>query len=80
MVKVLAAPLQLTLPLVKEGVTVMVAVSGAVPAFTAAKVPILPFPVAANPIEVLLFVQVYETDPAVLDDVKSILGVFVPLQ
>lgn len=40
------------------GVTVMVAVIGEVPVFSAVKLGMLPLPLAANPIAVLLFVHV----------------------
>ena len=40
-----------------DGVTIMVAVTGAVPVFVAVNAPILPVPDAARPIDVLLFVQ-----------------------
>ena len=38
----------------------MVAVTGVVPALVAVKDPILPVPLAARPMEVVLFVQLYE--------------------
>ena len=41
-----------------DGVTVMVAITGAVVKLVAVKDPISPVPLAASPIEVLLFVQV----------------------
>ena len=40
-------------------VTIMVAVTGVVPVFVAVNAPIVPVPEAANPIDVLLFVQLY---------------------
>ena len=55
-VKVIGVPLQFVL-FVNIGVTVMVAVTGDVPLFTALKAVIFPEPDAANPIEVVLFVQ-----------------------
>jgi hypothetical protein len=57
MVKVLGVPSQLTPPLVKVGVTVMVAVIGAVVVLLAVKAAILPVPDAASPIEGLSLVQ-----------------------
>lgn len=42
-----------------EGVTVITAVTGALPVFTAVNAGILPVPFAGNPIEGLLFVQAY---------------------
>ena len=56
-VNVLDAPVQVTPPLVKLGVTVMVAVTAAVLTLVAVKLPILPVPAAARPMLVLLFVQ-----------------------
>ena len=53
MVKVWGAPAH---PLA-VGVTVMVAVTGVVPVFTAVKAPMLPVPLAARPMEGVLFVQ-----------------------
>ena len=43
--------------MVYEGVTVTVAVTGVVPVFTPVKEGILPVPLAARPMDVLLFVQ-----------------------
>src|SRR5690606_12613461 len=42
-----------------SGVTVIVAVTGTLPGFNAVKPPISPLPLPANPILVLLFVQLY---------------------
>jgi hypothetical protein len=53
MVKLTGAPVQ---PLA-EGVTVIVAVTGALPVLMASKVAMLPVPAAANPIEASLLVQ-----------------------
>ena len=53
MVKVFAGPLQLTPPLVKVGVTTMVATTGAIPVFTAVKLAMLPVPLAARPMLVV---------------------------
>jgi hypothetical protein len=61
-VNVFAVPGQL----VAEGVTVIVAVTGVLPGLIAVKAGIFPLPLAAKPIEVLLFVQLYVvplTDP-----------------
>ena len=66
MVKVIGVPLQVTPPLVKAGVTVMVAVTGAVVALVAVKPAILPEPFAANPMDVVLLVQLYTIVPPVL--------------
>ncbi|MNT15993.1 hypothetical protein D3C72_1510760 [compost metagenome] len=55
--KVFVVPLQSTLPLLKEGVTIIVATIGVVPLLMAVKEGISPFPEAANPIEVVSLVQ-----------------------
>ncbi len=55
-VKVVAVPAQLFV-FAKVGVTVIVAVTGAVPLFVAVNEGKLPTPDAANPIEGVLFVQ-----------------------
>jgi hypothetical protein len=57
MVKVIAVPTQATAPLVSVGVPVMVAVTGAAVALVATKEAILPAPVAASPIDGVLFTQ-----------------------
>ena len=57
MVNVLDVPTHLTPALVNVGVTVMVAVTGALVALVAIKDAILPAPLAANPIDGALFVQ-----------------------
>ena len=62
MVKVLGVPGQPA----AEGVTVIVAITAVLPVLMAAKAGIFPEPLAANPIVVLLFVQlkvVLFTDP-----------------
>lgn len=58
-VNVFAVPVHVLPPLVNEGVTVMVAVTGVLPELTAVKEPILPVPLAASPIDGVLFVQLY---------------------
>ena len=55
MVNVWGKPVQ---PLA-DGVTVMVAVTGAVPVFTAVKAGIFPLPLAARPMEGAVLVQLY---------------------
>lgn len=57
MVKLIAVPTQLTPPLVKVGVTVMVATTGTGLRLTATKLAMLPLPLAGKPIEGRLFVQ-----------------------
>ena len=73
-------PLQFTLALLKRGVTVIVAVTGAEPLFIAVKEVILPLPDAGRPIEVLLFVQVYVVVPPELVVEKLTAAVLLPLQ
>jgi len=50
MVKVFVGPAQPTAPLVKVGVTTMVAITGAVPVFTAVNDDMFPVPDARSPI------------------------------
>lgn len=57
MVNVLAGPLQLMPPLVKIGVIVMVAVTAVLPVLIAVNDGIVLVPLAARPMDVLLFVQ-----------------------
>ena len=57
MVKVLEAPLHVMPPLLKTGVTVIVAIIGNEVVFVAANAGILPVPLAASPIEGALFVH-----------------------
>ena len=73
-------PLQFTLALLKRGVTVMVAVTGAEPLFMAVKEVISPLPDAGRPIEVLSFVQVYVVVPPELMVEKLTAAVLLPLQ
>ena len=63
MVNVVAVPVAVTPPLVKVGVTVIVATTGVVPVFTAVNTGRLPVPLAASPILDVLFVQL-NTVPA----------------
>ncbi len=58
-VKVAGVPAQVVPALVYDGVTVIVAVTGAVVTLVAVKLGILPVPVAAKPILVVVFVQLY---------------------
>ena len=58
MMKVCSGPVQVTPPLVKVGVNVMVAVTCAVPELIAVKAGTLPVPLAPNPMLVLSLVQV----------------------
>ena len=57
MVKVLALPAHVTLPLVYEGVTVIVAVTATLVTLVAVKLGMCPTPLAPSPMEVVLFVQ-----------------------
>lgn len=59
MVKLTAAPVQITPPLLKVGVTVIVATTGNGVALLATKAGILPVPLTPKPIEGLLLVQLY---------------------
>ena len=79
-VKVVGVPLQPTDPLVKRGVTVIVAVTGDVPVFTAVKLAMSPVPVAPRPIEGVLFVQLYTIVPPVAVVPKDTAVVVPPLQ
>ena len=56
-VNVIGVPVHVTPPLVYEGVTVIVAVTGVVPVLVAVKLEILPEPLAARPIDGKLLVQ-----------------------
>ena len=60
---VCVGPLQETLPPVNTGVTIMVDVTAVEPAFVAVKAAMLPEPLAARPIDGLLFVHVYDVAP-----------------
>ena len=67
-VKLRGVPLQVMLPLVYAGVTVIVAVIGEVPVFTAVNEAMSPVPLADNPIEGVLFTQLYTIVPPVAVD------------
>lgn len=56
-VKVFEAPVQVTPPCTMVGVTVMVAESGVVPEWAAVNAVMSPWPLAPNPIAVLLLIQ-----------------------
>ena len=79
MVNVLAVPGQVLPALVKLGVTVMVAVMGALVVLMPINEAILPVPLAPKPMLVLLLVQSY-TVLATLEPVKLIAAVGAPLQ
>jgi hypothetical protein len=78
-VKLRGVPLQVTPPLVYAGVTVIVAVTGEVPVLTAVNEAMSPFPLANNPIEGVLFVQLYTIVPPVAVDPKDTAVVASPL-
>jgi len=80
MVKVFAGPGQVTPPFVKEGVTVMLALTGDPVELVAIKGEMFPVPLAAKPMLVLLFVQVYVVLPPVFTVVNVIKDVLEPLQ
>ena len=58
MVNVAESPAHVTPPFVKLENTLMVAITGVVPALVAVNAGMLPVPLAANPIDAVLFVQV----------------------
>ena len=72
-------PEQLTPPFVKVGVAITVAVTGAVPTLEPPKEMILPEPLAASPMLVVLFVQAYVFTPPVLELPKLIPVTIEPL-
>ena len=76
-VKLVGVPSQIADPFVKRGVTVIVAVTGDVPVFTAVNAAILPVPLANNPIEGVLFVHKYVVPATVPPKVTAV--VFPPL-
>jgi hypothetical protein len=80
MVKMEAVPVQLTPPLVYVGVTVMVSTTGAVPVLMAVKDAMSPVPLAAKPIEVFLFIQLYTIVPPVLGLAKVIAAIVAASQ
>jgi len=59
MVNKVGVPVQVTPELVKEGVTVMVAVTGALVVLLAVKAAMSPEPVAASPMEISELIQLY---------------------
>ena len=76
-VAVIGVPLQVTPPLVNAGVTVIVAVTGAEVTLVAVKLAISPAPLAASPIDGVLFVQLYTIVPPVVGLLKVIAAVAV---
>lgn len=79
-IKVIGVPVQLTPALVYVGITVTVALIGAIVVFVAMKPGILPDPFNPNPIAVLLLLQLYTMVPPVAGLVKFTAAVAVPLQ
>jgi hypothetical protein len=74
MVNVVDAPVQLMPPLVKVGVTVIVAVTGVLPALMAMNDGIVLVPAAARPMDGLLLIQLYTvpaTGPAMVTAVVA---------
>lgn len=67
-------------PLSYVGVTLIVAIIGEVPVFSAVNEGILPVPEAAKPIETLLLVQAYVFVPPEFVDPKVIAAIVLPLQ
>ena len=80
-VKVCDVPVQVMPPLLYTGVTVISAVTGDKPVFTAMKLGILPVPLAASPMDGALLVHVNESAPVgpVVGLVKLITAVGDPL-
>ena len=70
MVKVLVEPVQLVPPLVKVGVTTIVAITGAIPMLTAVNEAILPVPDDTSPMPGVSLLQAYVVVPPVLVVVK----------
>lgn len=68
MLKLPACPAQL----LATGVTVIVATTGAGPVFETAKAAISPMPLAARPMEVALFVQLYTVPLTVPEKVMGL--------
>ena len=81
MVKVCDVPVQVIPPLLYTGVTVINAITGDKPVFTAMKLGILPVPLAANPMDGALLVHANVSAPVgpVLGLVKLITAVGDPL-
>jgi len=69
-VKLMDGPVQVTPPLVKLGVTVIVATTGALVALRAVNAGTLPDPFAGRPMDGVLLVQLYTTVTPVLGVVK----------
>ena len=74
-VNILGVPKQVTTPLIYEGVTVMVAITGVEPEFKALKAAIFPEPLPANPIEGVSFNQLYITVPTPVFVVVKLIAV-----
>lgn len=81
MVKLCDVPVHVMPALLYTGVTVMIAVTGAKPVFTAVKLGILPVPLAANPMDGALLVHAKDNAPVgpVVGLVKLISAVGDPL-
>lgn len=79
-VKVSGGPGHVMGPFEYVGVTVIVAVTGAVPGLVAVKEGRFPVPEAPRPIEILLLVHAYVTVPPDTDVVKMTGAVADPLQ
>ena len=79
-VKLVVGPVQGTPPLVKVGVTVIVAVTGDVPVLMPVNAAILPVPLAPSPIEGVLLTQLYVVVPPVLPVANVTAVVLAPVQ
>ena len=79
-VNVVGVPVHVVPPFVYDGVTVIVAVTGAVLLFIALKDGIFPVPPAERPMDGVLFVQLYTIDPPVVGLLKDTTAVGALLQ
>ena len=78
MVKLIGDPVQVTLLLLYDGVTVIVAVTAAPVTLVAVKLGMFPTPPAPSPMDVVLFVQLYTIVPPVVGLLK-VTAVVAPL-
>ena len=79
-VKTFVEPMHALAPLVKVGVTVMVATTGVVPVLRAVKAAMLPVPEAPSPMDGLSLVHAYVVVPPVLLVVNTVAEAVPPLQ
>ena len=74
MVNVVGAPVQVAPPFVYDGVTVIVAVTGAFVALVALNDAMFPLPLAARPMEGVLFVQLNTVPVTAPPKVTAVVG------